>query len=335
MITRRQSTTDAVEILHRRYFDGKPEMVSALEEERTNAAIAQAVYDLRTQAGLTQRQLAARVGTSASVICRLEDADYEGHSLSMLRRIAATLGKQVELRFIPELDSSVATTAIHIHKGDESQVLEIANQQYTKALLMVLKVLGVPQKVISDQLKVSQKIVSKWAKGESRIQGNQEQALYTMIIEAASRAKTQHWHDYSSAARWYKRLEASLVELDGAMLETEKAYANWIRDKVRPFLKTTPIPLEGYAMTPNTHRRLKSLYGEITALNADLAHQWKEAMERNRRIKALIDNKPTAAQAIPDYIPTALNVLLSMVAHIEVPLETATPPGNAKESKQR
>jgi hypothetical protein len=35
------------------------------------------------------------------VICRLEDADYEGHSPAMLRRIAAALGKRVEIRFVP------------------------------------------------------------------------------------------------------------------------------------------------------------------------------------------------------------------------------------------
>ncbi len=41
------------------------------------------------------------VGTTASVICRLEDADYEGHSLAMLQRIAAALNKRVEIRFVP------------------------------------------------------------------------------------------------------------------------------------------------------------------------------------------------------------------------------------------
>ncbi len=40
------------------------------------------------------------VGTTASVICLLEDADYEGHSLSMLRRIAAALHRRVEIRFV-------------------------------------------------------------------------------------------------------------------------------------------------------------------------------------------------------------------------------------------
>jgi transcriptional regulator with XRE-family HTH domain len=50
---------------------------------------------------LSQRQFAKVVGTTASVICRLEDADYEGHSLSMLQRIAAALDSRVEIRIVP------------------------------------------------------------------------------------------------------------------------------------------------------------------------------------------------------------------------------------------
>ena len=98
---KRKPTTDAIEIIHRRYFEGKPEMMALLEEERANLDIACKIYDLRNKAGLTQKQLARLVGTTASVISRLEDADYEGHSLSMLRRVAAALDKRVEIRFVP------------------------------------------------------------------------------------------------------------------------------------------------------------------------------------------------------------------------------------------
>jgi transcriptional regulator with XRE-family HTH domain len=45
--------------------------------------------------------LAKRVGTSASAICRLEASDYEGHSLYMLKRIAAALDRRIEIRFVP------------------------------------------------------------------------------------------------------------------------------------------------------------------------------------------------------------------------------------------
>jgi ribosome-binding protein aMBF1 (putative translation factor) len=98
---KRQPTTDAVEILDRRYFRNKPEMQTLLAEEGANAEIARKIYDLRTAAGLSQRALAKLVGTTASVICRLEDADYEGHSLAMLRRIGGALNKRVEIRFVP------------------------------------------------------------------------------------------------------------------------------------------------------------------------------------------------------------------------------------------
>ena len=76
-------------------------MLAMLEEERANAEIARKIYELRTKAELTQQQLAKLVGTTASVICRLEHSDYEGHSLSMLRRIATVLDKRIEIRFLP------------------------------------------------------------------------------------------------------------------------------------------------------------------------------------------------------------------------------------------
>ena len=101
MRRKRAATTDAVEILHRRYYEGRPARIAGLEEARLNAAIARDIYELRTKAGLTQKQLAKLVGTTASVICRLEDADYEGHSLPMLQRISAALNRRVVVRFVP------------------------------------------------------------------------------------------------------------------------------------------------------------------------------------------------------------------------------------------
>ena len=70
-------------------------------EQQTVLLAPEALEKLRTQAGLSQRQLAKLVGTTASVICLLEDADYQGHSLSMLRRIATALDRRIEIRFVP------------------------------------------------------------------------------------------------------------------------------------------------------------------------------------------------------------------------------------------
>jgi ribosome-binding protein aMBF1 (putative translation factor) len=100
MKLKQKRTTDAVEMLHRRYYSGRPERLAALEEERANADVARQIYALREKAGLTQAQLAKLIGTTPSVISRLESADYEGHSLSMLRRVAAAMQSRVEIRFV-------------------------------------------------------------------------------------------------------------------------------------------------------------------------------------------------------------------------------------------
>jgi len=100
-MTKRKNTSAALQYVHRRFFAGRPERLAELEEARASAEVARKVYELRTKAKLTQKELAARVGTTPSVISRLEDDDYEGHSLAMLHRIATALNKRVEIRFVP------------------------------------------------------------------------------------------------------------------------------------------------------------------------------------------------------------------------------------------
>jgi len=93
-------TADALTIIHRRHYVNRPDRELALEAERANAAIARKLYALRQAVGLSQRALAALVDTTASVICRLEDADYDGHSLAMLQRTARAVNKRVEIRVV-------------------------------------------------------------------------------------------------------------------------------------------------------------------------------------------------------------------------------------------
>ena len=97
-----KKTTDAVRILHGRYIQGDKAREASLERERENLRIAGQIYTLRTAAGLSQKDLAARVGTTQSVISRLEDADYDGHSLNMLARIAHALGQKLCIHFVPQ-----------------------------------------------------------------------------------------------------------------------------------------------------------------------------------------------------------------------------------------
>jgi ribosome-binding protein aMBF1 (putative translation factor) len=98
-------TNDAVKIINNRYIKNDPAIQDLLREASLNAKVAQLIYTARKQAGLTQQQLADLVQTKQSVIARLEDADYEGHSLSMLQRIGEALGQRIEINMVPDFQA--------------------------------------------------------------------------------------------------------------------------------------------------------------------------------------------------------------------------------------
>lgn len=98
----KQGSGDIEPILDRIIGDD-PGMRRRIEVAKLNLRVAEMIYAARTATGLTQTELARRVGTTQSVISRLEAADYAGHSLSMLQRIAEALHARLELRFVPDV----------------------------------------------------------------------------------------------------------------------------------------------------------------------------------------------------------------------------------------
>ncbi|MBW4688200.1 MAG: helix-turn-helix transcriptional regulator [Komarekiella atlantica HA4396-MV6] len=93
-------TSDAIKIINK-IISSDPELELMVESASINAEVAQLIYEARTKAGLTQKQLAELVDTKQPVIARLEDADYEGHSLSMLQKIAHALNQRVVIQLAP------------------------------------------------------------------------------------------------------------------------------------------------------------------------------------------------------------------------------------------
>jgi transcriptional regulator with XRE-family HTH domain len=102
-----------------------------LEEQLKNPAFAQRfeqageawdvamqIAALREKAGLSQKELARKLHTSQQQISRLESASYEGHSLSMLRRVAQALHARVRVVLEPEFSSAPARLAeAHVKYG--------------------------------------------------------------------------------------------------------------------------------------------------------------------------------------------------------------------------
>src|SRR6266496_6206981 len=68
--------------------------------------VALQIAALREKAGLSQKALARKLKTSQQNISRLESPSYEGHSLSMLRRVARALNARLKVVFEPRKNSS-------------------------------------------------------------------------------------------------------------------------------------------------------------------------------------------------------------------------------------
>jgi ribosome-binding protein aMBF1 (putative translation factor) len=99
---------NALDLLYGEFIGNDPERIASYQEERIKAEIARQVYDLREQAGFSQKGLADLVGTAATVIDDLEAADYEGDALTMLIRIATALKKRIDVRFVTSSDTEAA-----------------------------------------------------------------------------------------------------------------------------------------------------------------------------------------------------------------------------------
>jgi transcriptional regulator with XRE-family HTH domain len=72
-----------------------PKFAERFQEAGEAWDIALQIAALRNEAGMSQAELAKKVGTTQQQISRLESPSYEGHSLSMLRRVAEILGAKV------------------------------------------------------------------------------------------------------------------------------------------------------------------------------------------------------------------------------------------------
>jgi ribosome-binding protein aMBF1 (putative translation factor) len=119
-----KKTSDAVAILHQ-MAGQSPRRRRLVQEARVNAHVAQLIYAARIKAGLSQGELAEKLDTKQSVISRLEDADYNGHSLGMLQRIAGALGRRVEIRFLPTVKARNSLRPLAAVLEPTSEVVEV------------------------------------------------------------------------------------------------------------------------------------------------------------------------------------------------------------------
>lgn len=100
-MSKSRTKASASAILQKRYYDGKPkERIAEAQATMADLALGDKIRTLRERAGMTQAQLAERIDTQPSQISRIENADYDGHSVETLRRIARALRATLKIEFV-------------------------------------------------------------------------------------------------------------------------------------------------------------------------------------------------------------------------------------------
>lgn len=94
-----------------RWSEVRAERLAPSEETKASVeqdlALGQLIYDLRTEAGLSQRELASRMGTTQSVISRLEEGGGARNRIDTLARVATALGRHLVLSFPEEVSGDM------------------------------------------------------------------------------------------------------------------------------------------------------------------------------------------------------------------------------------
>ncbi|MDR4470796.1 MAG: helix-turn-helix domain-containing protein [Nitrospira sp.] len=71
------------------------------EEEAQKLAIGEQLSRLRQEAGLTQAQVATRIGSTASAISRYENAEYNRYEFRTLQKIVRACGGHLDITMAP------------------------------------------------------------------------------------------------------------------------------------------------------------------------------------------------------------------------------------------
>jgi DNA-binding XRE family transcriptional regulator len=93
-----------------------PEYQAVYEEEAAKGSLWLQLVEARQTAGLTQQQMAERLGVSQSQVARIEKQGYDAYTLNTLRRYVLALGEgfalEVHIRLPEQLERDAAQKLI-------------------------------------------------------------------------------------------------------------------------------------------------------------------------------------------------------------------------------
>lgn len=112
-MSRTKKVSNVSELMDK-WYNNIPGWDNMVAEEELKIEIGQQLYDLRERVGLSQTDLAKLIGTNQSIISKVENADYDGNSLSILTRVCAAMHTRMSVRIeIPPECRKKETIAVY------------------------------------------------------------------------------------------------------------------------------------------------------------------------------------------------------------------------------
>jgi DNA-binding XRE family transcriptional regulator len=96
MDTNSNKTSDASDLMNK-WYGGDSEWDQMVFEEEIKARIGQMIYDLRTEAKLSQANLAKMIHKTQAMVSKVENGDYGGDYFSLLLKVCFVLKKKIEI----------------------------------------------------------------------------------------------------------------------------------------------------------------------------------------------------------------------------------------------
>jgi transcriptional regulator with XRE-family HTH domain len=124
-----------------------PEFASRFRKAGEARDVSLQIAALRKRAGLSQQDLAKLLKTSQQQISRLESPDYQGHSLSMVRRVAEALGAKVRVVFEPADRGQGRRVAESAEPYGKTNAKKVNPEKLDKIIRRIVQVAG-PEKII-------------------------------------------------------------------------------------------------------------------------------------------------------------------------------------------
>jgi hypothetical protein len=202
-------------------------------------------------------------------------------------------------------------------------------RDYTKALLALCTLLGISTKTLQGATSTTRGQVSNWRNGRRTLQPKDEHAVFDLLTQAATRLPITSVPDEPTALTYLEAIFTALLTLDQAWLDSEKAYAQWLRGRAAPVFHALNTKLDRHMSTPRTRQHLTQTRDDVRALLEDLPYMWEEAKTRNRLLKALGEDLTSATIPPTRKLHLVSEVLVRMFGERVWPADNTDKEGGA------